>query len=80
MSSNSVPQSNLEFNLTLAQARAVVYHAPHRRPMGELLDEGLLTRSDLAWAAKTSYNERVKAAAHVLLAELDKANAAPPPL
>ena len=46
--------------------------------MGDLLDEGLIVRSDLAWAAKTAYKEQIKAAARILLAELDKALTAPP--
>lgn len=54
--------------MTLSQARAVIW--PYRglqRPMGVLLDEGLIKPKDLAWAFQEVDNSVIKQAAHTLL-------------
>jgi hypothetical protein len=53
--------------MTVSQARAVVWMRPHQRPLGELLDAGVLTAKDLAWGAKKAFDPRVKRACEVLL-------------
>jgi hypothetical protein len=53
--------------MTIEDARRVLWFRTNRRPIGELLDEGYLTRSNLEWAAEASYRDDVKKAARVLL-------------
>lgn len=54
--------------MTVTQARAVSWFRYNPRPMGELLDEGMLSRRDLRWAAENSFVSSIKEAAAVLLA------------
>ncbi len=55
-------------SMTVAQARAVSWFRNNPRPMGELLDEGVLSQRDLRWAADNSFVSPIKEAAAVLLA------------
>jgi len=53
----------------LPAARAVIWQGRGpRAPMGELLDAGMITARDLAWAAQDAYQAPVRAAARTLLA------------
>jgi hypothetical protein len=56
-----------EIPMSIEEARAVMWVRPTRRPLGELLDEGFLTRERLEWAAENAYDVRLKRAAAVLL-------------
>jgi hypothetical protein len=53
--------------MTVEAARAVKWNSRNPRPIGELLDEGFLTQSDLQWAAERAFNLQQKRAAQVLL-------------
>jgi hypothetical protein len=77
-----------ETQMSLQEARAVMWLRNNRRPLGELLDEGFLTQARLEWAAERAYDARLKQAAGVLLgwmkhnppAERVETQTAPPPL
>jgi hypothetical protein len=58
--------------LSLEQARRVIWQAQPKVPMGELLDQGKLTRKDLEWAISKAYRADVRRAARRLLQELDQ--------
>jgi hypothetical protein len=74
--------------MSLQEARAVLWLRSNRRPLGELLDEGFLTQARLEWAAENAYDRHLKQAAAVLLewmkrnppAERVETETAPPPL
>jgi len=54
----------------IAAARAVIW--PFRglhRPIGELLDEGVINKGDLMYAARRAYDEKVRQAAATLLGD-----------
>jgi hypothetical protein len=54
--------------MTLAQARRTTWVGRGaRRPIGELLDGGLIKGSDLAWAVDSSYDPRCQGAARAIL-------------
>ena len=53
--------------MTIEEARAVLWLRNNHRPLGELLDEGFLTRARLEWAAENAYDVQLKRAAAVLL-------------
>jgi hypothetical protein len=53
--------------MNIEEARKVLWLKTNPRPLGELLDEGLLTKENLEWAAQWAYNIKLKEAAQVLL-------------
>ncbi len=53
--------------MNLEEARAVLWLRNNHRPLGELLDEGYLNETRLAWAAEKAYDAQLKTAAGVLL-------------
>jgi hypothetical protein len=53
--------------MTIDEARAALWLRDNHRPLGELLDEGFLTRARLEWAAENAYDVQLKRAAAVLL-------------
>jgi len=53
--------------MNIEEARKVVWLKSNPRPLGELLDEGYLTKERLQWAAQWAYNPQLKEAAKVLL-------------
>ena len=56
-----------ETPMTIHEARAVMWLRNNHRPLGELLDEGFLTRARLEWAAENAYDVHLQQAAAVLL-------------
>jgi hypothetical protein len=60
--------------MDLNEARKVLWIRPNRRPMGELLDEGLLSKGQLEWAAANAYSTKLQEAAKILLPLLEKSN------
>jgi hypothetical protein len=60
--------------MDLNEARKVLWIRPNRRPMGELLDEGLLSKGQLDWAVAHAFNSRLQEAAKTLLPLLEKSN------
>jgi len=56
-------------NMTLEQARQTrwTFRDYRGQPMGELLDQGLLTLKDLGFAVERAYDKRVQEAAKILL-------------
>jgi hypothetical protein len=60
-------QPAAEREMTLEDARAVLWLRNNHRPLGELLDEGYLTEDRLKWAAEKAYEPKLKQAAAVLL-------------
>jgi hypothetical protein len=57
--------------LTLDQARGVLWpFARPKRPIGDLLDEGTLSVSDLQRAVRLAYSRRVKSACAIVLEDL----------
>jgi hypothetical protein len=53
--------------MNLEDARKVYWLNTKHRPIGELFDEGLITRPDLEWAAKKAFDPTLKQAAQVIL-------------
>lgn len=53
--------------MTVGEARKVLWVRPERRPVGELIDEGIVNEERLRWAAANAYNPQLKQAAQVLL-------------
>lgn len=53
--------------MDITEARKVLWIKPNARPLGELIDEGYLTRNKLTWAAEHAYSARLQEAAKVLL-------------
>ena len=53
--------------MNIEEARKVLWLKSNHRPLGELLDEGYLTKERLEWAAQWAYNSKLKEAAQVLL-------------
>ena len=64
-------------SMSLEEARAVMWLRNMHRPRGELLDEGYLSKGRLEWAARKAYDPKLRQAAAVLLASLEKAPAEP---
>lgn len=60
--------------MNIEEARKVLWLKSNPRPLGELLDEGFLTRDRLEWAAKWAYNSKLQQAAKVILASLHQAD------
>lgn len=58
--------------MNIEEARSVLWLKSNPRPLGELLDEGYLTKERLEWAAVWAYNSRLKRAAQVLLDCMNK--------
>lgn len=54
--------------MNIEEARKVLWLKSNPRPLGELLDEGYLTKDRLEWAAEWAYSPKLKEAAKVLLA------------
>jgi hypothetical protein len=68
--------------MNLEEARKVLWLRSNPHPLGELLDEGYLTRERLEWAVQWAYSPKLQQAAKVLLdtgsskeKELEKQNA-----
>lgn len=53
--------------MNIEEARNVLWLKSNHRPLGELLDEGYLTRGRLEWAAQWAYNSKLQQAARVIL-------------
>lgn len=53
--------------MNIEEARKVLWLKNNHRPLGELLDEGYLTKDRLEWAAKRAYDPALKQAAQVIL-------------
>ncbi len=53
--------------MNIEEARRVLWVRSNHRPLGELLDEGYLTKERLEWAAQWAYNPRLQQAAKVIL-------------
>ena len=62
---HQITQANTQ--MTLDQARQVMWLRNNHRPMGELFDEGFLDRRRLEWAVEKAYDPRIKQAARLLL-------------
>jgi hypothetical protein len=60
--------------MDLNEARKVLWIRPNRRPLGELLDEGLLSKGQLEWAAANAYNSELQKAAKIILFHTEKTN------
>jgi hypothetical protein len=58
--------------MPLDEARHVIWQTQPKEPMGQLLDQGKLTRKDLEWAISKAYRAEVRRAAWRLLQELDQ--------
>jgi hypothetical protein len=57
--------------LTIEQARAVLWpFARPQRPIGDLLDDGLISEPDLRHALRVAYSRRVKSACSIVLETL----------
>jgi hypothetical protein len=55
--------------MSIEDARRVLWLRNNHRPLGELLDEGYLTRGRLEWAAAKAYDPALKQAAQALIGE-----------
>jgi hypothetical protein len=64
--------------MPLEEARRVIWQTQPKEPMGQLLDQGKLTRKDLEWAIIKAYRADVRRAARRLLQELDQATTLTP--
>lgn len=53
--------------MNIEEARKVLWLKNNPRPLGELLDEGIITEENLNWAANYAYNSTLKQAAQTLL-------------
>ena len=53
--------------MNIDEARQILWLKNNPRPLGELYDEGYLTKRRLEWAAQRAYNSELKQAAKVLL-------------
>ncbi len=58
--------------MNIEEARKVLWLKSNHRPLGELLDEGYLTKDRLEWAAKWAYNSSLQQAAKVILDALNR--------
>ncbi len=71
VSENVIKTDQIKVNITMPidQAEQVIWQgAGPREPMGRLLQEGVLTEKDLAWAMEHAYNRSVREASRTLLA------------
>lgn len=68
MQHNSHPQP-----MSVEEAKKVMWLRSNYKSMGALLEEGYLTRDQLAWAAAKAWNPRIKEAAKIILATFEKA-------
>src|SRR6266536_3007599 len=57
--------------MNIEEARKILWLKSNHRPLGELLDEGYLTKDRLEWAAKKAYDPALKQAAQVILDSLN---------
>jgi hypothetical protein len=62
--------------MDLNEARKVLWIRPNRRPVGELLDEGRISKGQLEWAAANAYNPELQKASKILLFNIEKTNLA----
>jgi Nuclease-related domain len=74
---NTAPQQSAPLNaddppMSLDAARHVIWQVQPKEPMGQLLDQGKLTRSDLEWAVAKAYRVDVRRAAQRLLLGIDQ--------
>ncbi len=61
--------------MNIEEAKKVLWLKSNPRPIGELLNEGYLTKERLEWAAQWAYNPNLKQAASLLLESMKDANA-----
>lgn len=61
--------------MNIEEAKKVLWLKSNPRPIGELLNEGYLTKDRLEWAAQWAYNPNLKQAASLLLESMKDANA-----
>ena len=54
--------------MNIEEAQKVLWLKSNPRPLGELLQEGYLTKDRLEWAAQWAYNDKLKEAAKTILA------------
>jgi hypothetical protein len=57
--------------MNMEEARKVLWLKSNHRPLGELLDEGFLTKDRLEWAARWAYNSKLQQAAKVILGSIN---------
>ncbi len=57
--------------MNIEEARKVFWLKSNHRPLGELLDEGYLTKDRLEWAARWAYNSNLQQAAKVILESMN---------
>jgi len=57
--------------MNIEEARKVLWLKSNPHPLGELLDEGYLTKDRLEWAAQWAYSTKLKEAAKLLLESLN---------
>jgi hypothetical protein len=62
--------------MNIEEARKVLWLKSNHRPLGELLDEGFLSRDRLEWAARWAYNGKLQQAAKVILESLNYSTSA----
>jgi hypothetical protein len=62
--------------MNIEEARKVLWLKSNHRPLGELLDEGYLSKERLEWAARWAYNSKLQEAAKVILEAIDCASSA----
>jgi len=58
--------------MDIEEARKVYWLKSNHRPLGELLDEGFLTKDRLEWAAAWAYSPKLKQAAKTILESLNQ--------
>jgi hypothetical protein len=58
--------------MDINEARSVLWIRPNRRPLGELMDEGLLSKGQLEWAVTHAYNPKLQEAAKIVLQQISK--------
>jgi hypothetical protein len=63
------------YPMNIKEAREVLWLPNNRRLLGELMDEGYLTKSRLEWAAKKAFDPALKQAAQILLDTLNHSSA-----
>ena len=60
--------------MNIEEARKVLWLKSNPRPLGDLLDEGYLTRDRLEWAAQSAYSPKLKEAAAVIISNMSGAS------
>lgn len=69
---NEKPLLTESSQMSVNDARKIIWLRGNPRPMGELLDEGYLTEARLRWASEKAFSSDLKLAAKVLLQSLGK--------